>query len=87
MANMYCKNQKANSEEYNKNYDANFRRKVRPKDANAVIFVKKEDLPRPARDVFYPEEKRRQENDRLVKKAESVGVGKDYWPGQTRKEA
>ena len=65
MANMYCKNQKANSEEYNKNYDDNFRGD---------------------RDIPYPEEKRRQENDRLLKKSDA-GIGKDSWPKHKKKEA
>ena len=69
--NMYCKNQKANSDDYRDNYDANFRRViVHPKDCNARIFVKKEDLPQATKDILYPEERRRQENDRLVKKSE-----------------
>ena len=36
------------------------------------------------RDIPYPEEKRRQENGRLVKKARYAGAGVDSWPGQTR---
>lgn len=55
MANMYCKNQKANSDDYRDNYDANFRGN---------------------RDIPYPEEKRRQENDRLVKRSEIDRDGK-----------
>ena len=58
---------------------------VHLKDCNARIFVKKEDLPEATRDILYPEEKREQENIRLVlKKASEVGVGVDTWPGQTR---
>ena len=72
MANMYCKNQKSNSEEYNKNYNANFKGN---------------------RDIPYPEEKRMQEIERVVKTARpivmfpKVGIGKDSWPKHKKKEA
>ncbi len=57
---------------------------IHPKDCSAKIFIKKEDLSQATRDILYPEEKREQEADRVVKKAREVGIGIDSWPGQTR---
>ena len=70
MANMYCKGQKANSDDFRGNFDHIFRRRiVHPKDCSARITIKKEDLPKAVRDHFYPEEKRKQEIDRVMKQS------------------
>ena len=66
--NVFCKGQKANSEDFSSNYDGIFRRK----DCCARIFIKKEDLSQATRDILYPEEKRVQEIDRRVKEAHKL---------------
>lgn len=69
--NLFCKTQKANSQDFRDNFDRTFNH-IHPKDcyANTPWMPKKEYLPGDMKDFLYPEEIRAREIERKLKKEE-----------------